>query len=90
VLRLPISILRSCSVPESDTLRVMPNDLPGVAPYSPGWCVSVAVICWCRIGEEDDNEKEWEVLWNVYLAISHIKIIKCHVAHFTPVTSCCI
>ena len=35
---------------------------------SPGWGGCVSMICWCGIGEEDDNEKDWEVLRTIYLA----------------------
>jgi hypothetical protein len=52
-------------VPESDELGVTPVNPPGLVRFSPGRGVCVAMICWCRIGEEDDKEKKWEVLRNI-------------------------
>jgi hypothetical protein len=34
-------------------------------PVTPGGVVSVCMSWWCGIGEEDDNEKKWEVLRNI-------------------------
>jgi len=82
--------LHSCCVPESDVLGIMPVDPPGSVPFSPGWGIWVAISCWCRIGEEDDNKKKWEVLRNIYFATSQNEISNRHVAGFTQVTSCCV
>jgi len=82
--------LPSRCVPESAVLGVMPIDPPGSVPFSPCWGVCVAMICWCRIGEEDDNEKKWEVLRNIYVTTSQNEICNCQVAPFTQVESCCV
>jgi len=82
--------LHSCCVPESDSLCVMPVDPPGLVPFSPGWGVCVAMSCWCRIEEKDDNEKKWEVLRNIYFTTRQNEISNCQVARFTQVKSCCV
>jgi hypothetical protein len=75
---------------ESDVLGVMPGDLPGLVSLSPGGGVCVTMICWCRIGEEDDKENKWEVLRNIYFATSQNEISNCQVARFTGVKSGCV
>jgi len=82
--------LHSCCVLESDVLGVPPFPLPGSVPFSPGWADSVPGIRWCWIGEEDDNEKKWQVLRNIYFATSHNEITNSQVARFTHVKSCCV
>jgi len=63
--RLTCSCLRCGSVPISDVFDVSPAnrlDFDFLAAACDG-CGSM--ICWCGIGEEDDNEKKWEVLWTI-------------------------
>jgi hypothetical protein len=54
--------LRSCCVPISDIFDEASANWPDLDPLGPsrGGCVSI--ICWCGIGEEDDNEKRREAL----------------------------
>jgi len=54
--------LRSCCVPISDVLEEVPANQLDLDPLGPGWGGCVSVICWCGLGEEDDNEKKWVVL----------------------------
>jgi len=82
--------LHPCCLPETDGLGVMPGDLPGLVPFSPAWGVLVAMICWYRIGEQDDNEKMWEVLRNIYFATNQNGISNYQVARYTQVKSYCI
>jgi hypothetical protein len=82
--------LRSCCVPESDILGVMPIGPPGSVPLSPGWGGCVTMIRWCRIGVEDDNEKKCKFLKNIYFGTSQNEISICQVAHFTQLESCCV
>jgi len=89
-LRWTHCCLHCCCVQESHVLGVTPVDRPGSVPFSPGSGVCVAMIRWCRIGEEDDNKKKWEVLRNIYFATSQNKISNCQVACFTQVKSCCV
>jgi len=41
---------------------VAPANLSVFDPLSPGGGGSVSVMCWCGIGEKDDNERKWEAL----------------------------
>jgi len=57
--------LRRCCAPSSNALYEAPvvsldSDLPSYV-----WGVCVAMNCWCGKGEEDDNQKKWEVLRNI-------------------------
>ena len=79
--------LCSSCVPECDVLVITPDDPPGSVPFSPGGGVCVAINCWCRIGEDDDNEKKWEVVRNTYFATSQKEISNSQVARFTQVES---
>ena len=54
--------LRSCCVPRSSVLDVAPANLPVFDPLSPAGGGCVSIMCWCGIGEEDDNERKWEAL----------------------------
>ena len=54
--------LRSCCVPRSNVCDKAPANRLDLYPLAPGWGGCVSMICWCAIGEEDDNEKKWEVL----------------------------
>jgi len=49
-------------MPMSDVLNVSPANQLDFDPLAAGWGGCVSMICWCGIGEEDDNEKKWEVL----------------------------
>jgi len=54
--------LRSCCVPRIAIYDVAPANLPIFDPLSPGGGGCVSMMCWCGIGEEDDNERKWEAL----------------------------
>jgi len=54
-----------CCVRASASLDEAPIDRLVSYPLSPCWGVSVAMICRCGIGEEDDNAKKREVLRNI-------------------------
>jgi len=41
---------------------VVPANRPVFDQLSPGGCGFVSKMCWCGIGEEDDNERKWEAL----------------------------
>jgi hypothetical protein len=55
-------------VPRSSVLDVAPPNLPVFDPLSPGGGGSVSIMCWCGIGEEDDNKRKWEALKTIQLA----------------------
>jgi len=46
----------------SDAFDVAAANRLDIDLLSPGWGGWVSMICWCGIGEEDDNKKKWEVL----------------------------
>jgi len=54
--------LRSCCVPGISVCVVAPANRPVFNPLSPGGGACVCMMCWWGIGEEDDNERKWEVL----------------------------
>jgi len=54
--------LRSCCVPSISVFDVAPANRPVFDPLSPGGGGCVSMMCWCGIGEEDDNERKWEAL----------------------------
>jgi len=54
--------LRSCCVPRISVFDVVPANLPVFDLLSPGGGGCVSMMCWCGIGEEDDNERKWEAL----------------------------
>jgi len=54
--------LRSCCVPISDIFNEASANWLDFDLLGPGWGGCVSMICWCGIGEEDDNEKMWEAL----------------------------
>jgi len=60
--------LYSCCVPRISVFDVAPANLPVFDMLSPGWGGCVSIMCWCGIGEEDDNERKWEALRTKYLA----------------------
>jgi hypothetical protein len=55
-------------VPRISVFDVVPTYRPVFDPLSArgGGCVSM--MCWCAIGEEDDNERKWEALRTIWLA----------------------
>ena len=53
--------LRYCCVPRISVLDVTPANRPVFDPLSHGGGGCVSMMCWCGIGEEDDNERKWEV-----------------------------
>ena len=54
-----------CTVPASAALDEMPVNQLGSDPLLPCADVSVSMICFCAIGEKDNNKKKWEVLRNI-------------------------
>jgi len=57
--------LHSCCVPMRDVFNESPANRLDFDPLVPGCGGCVSIICCCGIGEEDDNEKKWEVLRNI-------------------------
>jgi hypothetical protein len=55
-------------VPRISVFDVAPPNLPVFDPLSPGAGGCVSIMCWCGIGEEDDNERKWEALRTKLLA----------------------
>jgi len=49
----------------SDVFDVVPTNRLDLDLHSSGWGGCVSMICCSGIGEEDDNEKKWEVLRNI-------------------------
>ena len=54
--------LHSCCVPMSDILDVSPANRLDFDSLPAGWGGCASLICFYGIGEEDYNEKKWEVL----------------------------
>jgi len=54
--------LHCCCEPISDVFDVSPANWLDFDSLAAGWDGYGSMICWCGIGEEDDNEKKWEVL----------------------------
>jgi len=54
-----------CCVPGISVLDVAPANLPVFDPLSPGGGGCVSMMCWCGIGEDDDNERKWEALTTI-------------------------
>jgi len=54
--------LHCCCVPISAVFDVLPANRLDFDPLAACWGDYVSMICWCGIGEEDDNEMKWEVL----------------------------
>ena len=46
----------------TDVFDVSPANWLDLNPLTAGWGDCISILCWCGIGEEDDNEKKWEVL----------------------------
>jgi len=57
--------LPSGCAPKSDVLYEVPFDrlASDLSPPRRGVCVSR--VWWCEVGEEDDNEQNWEVMRNI-------------------------
>ena len=51
-----------CCVPRIPVLDIPPAHGPEFEPHSPGRGGCVFMMCWCGIGEEDNNERQWEAL----------------------------
>jgi len=49
-------------VPRISIFDVVPANRLLFDPLSPGGGGRVSMMCWCGIGEEDDNERKWEAL----------------------------
>jgi len=54
--------LHSCCVPRISVFDVAPANQPVFYPLSPGGGGCVIIMCWCGIGEADDNQRKWEAL----------------------------
>jgi len=54
--------LNSCCVPISDMFDIVPANQLDLDTHSPGCGHCASIICCCGFGEEDDNEKKWDVL----------------------------
>jgi len=48
--------LGSCNVPLSDISKETPVDQLSSDLVYTGWVICVSIICWCGLGEDDDNE----------------------------------
>jgi hypothetical protein len=81
--------LRFCCVPIGDVFDEVPANRQDLDPLGPGWDGGVSMIYWCGIGEEDDNERKWEVLRIILLGTCQNGIISCHDACYTQDESCC-
>jgi hypothetical protein len=81
--------LHSCCVPISDVFDEEPANRLDSHPLRPGSGGCLFMICWCGIGEEDDNEKMWEVQRIIYLAWCQNRIISCQHVRYTQDESCC-
>jgi len=46
----------------SDVFHVSPTNWLDFDALAAGWGGCILMMCWCGMGEEDDNEKKWEVL----------------------------
>jgi len=54
----------------------------------PAWGGCISMICWCGIGVEDDNEKKWDVLTIIWLALCDIGICSSQRVCYTSDESC--
>jgi len=54
-------------VPSIPVIEVAPVNQLEFDPLSPGGVGCILMICWCGIGEEDNNEKMWEALRTIQL-----------------------
>jgi len=66
--------LGCCCVPSSEALNEAPVVSLDSNPLLPVWGVCVVMTCLCGKGEEDDTQKKWEVLRNIYLASSQNRL----------------
>ena len=83
VLRWTNCWLHSCCVPIIAVFDLAPANRLGIDPLSPGWGGCVSMICWCGIGEKDDNEKKWEALRTIYSASCQNRISSSQLDHYT-------
>jgi len=54
--------LRTCCVPTMSVFDIAPANRPVCYLLTPGGGRCLSIMCWCGIGEEDDNERKWEAL----------------------------
>jgi len=80
--------LRSSWVPRSDILDEAPVDRLASDPSPPGWGGCVSMIYWCGIDEEDDNEKKWKALRNIYRVSCQDWISSSQLVSYTQHESC--
>jgi len=55
-------------VPRISVFDVVPANLALFDPLSPGGGSCVSRMCWCGIGQEDDNKRKWETPMTMELA----------------------
>jgi len=55
-------------VPRISVFDVAPVNRLVFDRLSPGGGGRVSMMCWCGIGENDDNERKWEALRTIWLA----------------------
>jgi len=82
--------LRCCGVPASAALDGAPINQLGLDLLLPCSGISVFMICWFGIAEEDYNEKMRDVLRNIYLSSSPNGICNSQHARSTHDASCCV
>jgi len=82
--------LHYCCVPAGATLDETSVGQLYMDPLSLRWRLSVARICWCGKGEEDDNERKCEVLRNRKLAWSRDGMYTRQLARSEQDESCCV
>lgn len=88
VSRLTNLWLCCCCVEVNDSLDEVPNAMLDWDTLWPCLGICIAMICCCRIGEKDDNQKQWEVLSNILLASSQNGISNCQLVCSTQVEFC--
>jgi hypothetical protein len=49
-------------VPRCSVFDVVPAHLPVFDLLSPGGHGSVSIMCWCGMGQHDNDERKWEAL----------------------------
>ena len=81
--------LRSCCLPKTGVYKEAPTNQLDLDLLGPGRGGFVSVIHWCGIGEEDDNEKKWEVLRIILLGSCQNGIISCQHLCYTQDESWC-
>jgi len=71
-----------------DVFDVVPANWHDLDPLSPGRGGCVFMMCWCGTGEEDDNEKKWEVLRTTQFALCQNGISTSQDVPYTQDESC--